>query len=191
MNNEYNSDLHVMVDLETLGEGNDAVVTQLAAVTFNPYTGKKIAMFNMFIDIADSLDKGFKPSKSTLLWWLSQDEDARKILVDTQKQASSVEVVLNEFRWFLEETFKDKLSEVKIWGNGSTFDVSKLKTHYEKLKIDLPWMFYNERDVRSIIAFNPSIKESAVFEGVKHNGIHDCYHQINYMSDTLKTISVK
>ena len=50
----------------------------------------------------------------------------------------------------------------------------------------LPWYFRNERDVRTLVSFDPAVKFEIPFTGTIHNPIDDCIHQINYCSKIWK-----
>ena len=50
--------------------------------------------------------------------------------------------------------------------------------------------FIQNNDVRTVVALNPSIKKKSKFDGVAHDALYDCLHQIKYLTDTLKTIKI-
>jgi DNA polymerase III alpha subunit (gram-positive type) len=87
---EFYGNDHVMIDIETLGTNTDTVVTQIAAVSFNPIKGTILSEFNVHIDIQDALNEGFTVSASTILWWFAQDEDARLNLIEKNKTGLKV-----------------------------------------------------------------------------------------------------
>lgn len=185
---EFYENNHVMIDIETLGTNTDTVVTQIAAVSFNPVEGTILSEFNVHIDIQDSLNEGFTTSASTILWWFTQDEEARTKLVEMNKTSLKVKDALIEFKAYFHETFGPDLSEVKVWGNGATFDLNKMKTHFDKMGITAPWLFWNERDVRTITAFDPELKDSIKMEGIKHDGLVDSRHQVKYLSAIINKV---
>ena len=178
-----------MLDLETLGNTNDILITQIGAVAFDPNTGETGPEFLVNIDITDSLNKGFKVDGSTILWWLEQNDSARKSITEGAKKAMSVNQALFEFRAFVESL---QPSTLTIWGNGLGFDITGLKMYYYKTGAkSLPWKHTLERDVRTIVAFNPEIKAKWLdnFVGVKHNPIDDCKCQIGYICEILDYIN--
>jgi hypothetical protein len=185
---EFYGNDHVMIDIETLGTNTDTVVTQIAAVSFNPVEGTILSEFNVHIDIQDSLNEGFTTSASTILWWFAQDEDARLNLIEKNKTGLKVRDALLEFKCYFHATFGPDLSNVKVWGNGSTFDINKMKTHFNKFNYPTPWLFWNERDVRTITAFDPELKESIKMEGIKHDGLADSRHQVKYLSAIINKV---
>ena len=72
--------------------------------------------------------------------------------------------------------------DVKVWGNGSVFDISILDKWFDMLGMNAPWKFWNVRDVRTVVdIMNINPKEFS-FDGIKHNAIDDAIHQVKYMT---------
>jgi hypothetical protein len=78
----------------------------------------------------------------------------------------------------------------KVWGNSARFDLGILEVAYTACKMVIPWQFWNERDVRTLVAFAPEIKANEPFLGDKHDPLHDCLHQIKYCHKTYKTLTL-
>jgi len=180
----------LMLDIESLGNKKDFVITQLAAVPFDRVSGETGPEFMINIDIQDSLNLGYKVDASTIMWWMEQDEDARRSLIEGQKKAVRVDHALFEFRAYLQSL---QPSTLRVWGNGATFDISALKTYYYNLgsKV-LPWKHTLERDVRTLVEFHPEIKDAWLgnFQGTKHDPVADCKNQIGYCVEIYNRIKV-
>jgi hypothetical protein len=165
----------VMIDLETMGTSPLAPILQLSAVVWNPKEGTIEGTFNAFVSLQDELSLGFKPEANTILWWLSQEVAARHALAEGQRKAIPTKDALQQFRdWYV----KENLGDLKVWANGPSFDLTILELHFHKFKQLTPWKFWNQRCYRTLMEerdFNP---KEVPFKGVKHNGLHDCYHQI-------------
>ncbi|MDM3348653.1 exonuclease [Citrobacter sp. Cf116] len=74
---------HLMVDMETMGNGPDAPIVSIGAVFFDPSTGNTGAEFYQVVSLESSMSFGMKPDASTIQWWLKQSSEARSaILVD-------------------------------------------------------------------------------------------------------------
>ncbi|WP_250663324.1 3'-5' exonuclease, partial [Escherichia coli] len=71
---------HLMVDLETMGNGPYAPVISIGAVFFDPNTGETGEEFSVNISLESSMRYRARPDASTILWWLEQSEEARKSL---------------------------------------------------------------------------------------------------------------
>ena len=59
-----------------------------------------------------------------------------------------------------------------------------------KIGKDIPWDYRNERDVRTLVSFNPKFKKETPFNGIEHHGIDDCKHQIKYCVATYNSLNI-
>ena len=69
----------IMIDIETLGQRNDPVVFQVAALQFDRFSGETGKSFEAVINIQDSLDNGFVIKADTLYWWMKFADVFNKI----------------------------------------------------------------------------------------------------------------
>ena len=186
----------IMVDLETLGTRQDAIVLEISAVEFNHHTGEIGEVFDAKLDIDDQLLYRRSLNCETLQWWFKQDKDARKsVFYNMAKVQTST--ALYEFRNFVDRCDNKCNSDsdrrvVKLWGNGSIFDLGILQNMYETClpNMKLPWKFWAVNDVRTIVDLNPDVKRNCKFDGTPHCAVDDCKHEIKYLVETLKTIKV-
>lgn len=170
----------VMLDLETLGVDSYSVITVIAAIKFRRGEKwerdienidiNKLDTFYRRIDIKSCKDIGLKTSKETENWWKDQDTDIRYEAIDNPDR-NCIKEVLIEFKKWLGSY------PVKIWGNGSSFDCTILSNAYKKAVIDVPWKFWNERDLRTMLDIG-NIKSYNLPEYKKHHALFDCYRQI-------------
>lgn len=188
----------IMVDLETLGTRQDTIVLEISAVEFNRHTGEIGEVFDAKLDIDDQLSYRRSLSRETLQWWFKQDEAAIKnVFDDADGIKFQISTALFEFSNFVERCDNKCNSDsdrrvVKLWGNGSIFDLGILQNMYETciLKVKLPWKFWAVNDVRTIVDLNPDVKKNCEFDGTPHCAVDDCKHEIKYLVETLKTIKV-
>ena len=175
---------HVMIDLETMGKKSNAVICSIGALEFDINTGETGREFYTKVDIQSCLDKGMIVNGSTIEWWLMQSEAARmKVAVGDGKYLLQA---LDEFTEYLEEL---GIETVQLWGNGVRFDMGILEDAYNACKLESPWNFRCERDVRTLVSFAPDIKENFPQLGVEHNPIDDCKHQIGYCTAIWKKLN--
>lgn len=168
--------LAVMIDLETLGNGHNAVISTFAAVLFDLQTGAVMSQFYHRIDAQSCVSMGMEFDASTINFWLSQGKEAtHEITCDPRKHISEVLVAFSEWCNGLPK-------DTTIWSNGIHFDLVILKSAYIMCMLNAPWDFRNERDVRTLVAFAPDIKKVIPFTGVKHHALHDCIYQSLYCS---------
>jgi hypothetical protein len=175
---------HLMLDIESLGNKSNSVVLSVAAVEFNMETGDTGRVFYEQCSIQSGLDIGLKINSDTILWWLEQGEKAIKEAFQGKQHIANM---LKNFTFFLEEL---GTAELKLWGNSNRFDMGLLENAYNALNKEIPWKYEMERDVRTLVSFYPEIKKNTKFEGVKHNPVDDCYHQIKYCVETWKKIQL-
>ena len=188
----------IMVDLETLGTRQDAIVLEISAVEFNRHTGEIGEVLDMKLDIDDQLSYRRSLSRETLQWWFKQDEEARKnVFDDIGGIKFHTSTALFEFSDFVKRCDNKCNSDsdrrvVKLWGNGSIFDLGIIQNMYETciLNVKLPWKFWAVNDVRTIVDINPDVKKNCKFDGTPHRAVDDCKHEIKYLVETLKTIKV-
>lgn len=166
---------HLMVDIETLGNKSNSVITQIAAVQFDRETGECGKQFDILLDIQDCVDQGLEMNVDTLMWWMRQD-DAARAQFQSNEQRFSLKQGLTLFREFI-----SSCGELDgIWGNSARFDLGILSDGYDKVKMPIPWAYWQELDVRTLVSFKPEVRKNTTFKGVAHNAIDDCKHQINY-----------
>lgn len=168
----------VMIDIETLGNKPGVVLLSISAVSFEIETGETSQIFHQDIDVQSCVDKGLTIDGETVLWWLTQDKQAQEKITDVSHRNKLTNVLRQFGMWLHDWNSKD----AKIWGNSARFDLGILAAAYNACNMRLPWEFYNEADVRTLVLFAPQIKKETAFEGIPHNGIDDCKHQIKYCS---------
>ncbi|EIW3897590.1 3'-5' exoribonuclease [Klebsiella pneumoniae] len=173
---------HLMIDLETMGNKPNAPVVSIGAVFFEPSTGELGEEFYRVVSLKSSMDGGAVPDPETIIWWMQQNEEARKAICD--KDAISISAALIKLNTFiLDNTDIDK---VQVWGNGATFDNVILRANYEREFLPCIWKFWNDRDVRTIVELGRAIdinpRRDIPFEGDRHNALADAKHQAKYVS---------
>lgn len=179
---------HLMIDLETLGNKPGCVITSIAAIPFN-WNNKNVNAEDSFyrkINIQSALDLGLTVQGSTLEWWSNQDITAYREHFD-QKDTMHIKLALYELRVYIQSLYPGTL---QIWGNSNRFDLGILAYVYDLLKLEYPWKFMNERDVRTLSSLIPLIKQNHVFKGRKHNPVDDCLNQIDYLVETKASLKI-
>jgi hypothetical protein len=181
-----------MADLETLDTKDSAIVPEVSVVAFDILTGKFLGEYTAFIDIDEQSREGRTVSASTLQFWLTQSDYARSIQVEGMNKSQSIAKVMLGLKKFMQDicaTYSENLPEAPyIWGNGIKFDLGKLTSLYECRGYDVPWAFWAERDVRTLVDLMPEAKKEQEFIGVPHYGLDDCKHQIRYLTRIYQEI---
>ncbi len=169
-----------MLDIETLGNVSNSVIVSIGAVRFDIETGKTGEEFYTRVDIDSCLKWGLKVNGSTIKWWLTKNEEARK---EVAKGGDDIKDALIGFANFVNK-------DDHVWGNGVRFDTALMEDAYSTLGFPVPWDFRKELDVRTLVYFNPKIKVEHINKnkGVSHNAIDDCNIQIAYCSEIYNTL---
>lgn len=169
---------HVMVDLETLGNGSNAAIISIGAVAFDLDKGLGNE-FYMNVDPQSCVDAGMKMDVSTVMWWMQQSDQARAAF---KAKGTPIEVVLGEFKaWYP--------ASACLWGNGATFDNVILSNAYNAVGMSRPWHFTKDRCYRSLKALRPEIKHER--EGVYHHALDDAKYQAEHAIKLLRVMGAK
>lgn len=166
-----------MLDLETFGKGNKAVIVSIGACMFNPVgEGVDIGVasrFEVFVDPQSCIKAGMQMDSSTVLWWMDAERDeARELLLRGQKQAVALGPALFMFACWLN---KDR----PVWGNGATFDNVILRNAYALTGSPCPWSFWNDRCYRTMKNIAPTVKMQR--DGVHHSALQDAVAQAKHL----------
>lgn len=167
-----------MVDLETLGNGSNAVIVSIGAVEFdNLGVGRE---FYALIDPQSCVDIGMQIDASTVLWWMKQPDDARKAL--TAGGHVPIKEALFAFTNWMRE-----VEAAYVWGNGATFDNVILANAYRKADIPQPWKYYNDRCYRTLKNLYPTVEQPADI-GTAHNALDDAKWQAQHAVNIINYI---
>lgn len=172
-----------MIDIETLGNKSNSVITQISAVEFDLKTGETFKEFNFFINPQSCLDLGLKMNWSTVFWWMQQGDIAIDNFLKCNDGLNLREALL-KFTLFFNEEYDG------YWGNSARFDFGILENAFDSCNIEYPFYFWLERDVRTILMLDPLAKNK--FENhLAHDGISDCKFQIEYICDIFGRLEIK
>ena len=168
---------HIMLDIETLGTNNNSLVVSISAVQFDMSSNEIGDKFEIGLNKEQQLEKGAVIDQSTVDWWEKQSDEAKNMLDRLEKV--DVDIALNEFNNWIKRNHKAP-SKIKLWGNGATFDNVIVRNLFARHGIDFVVPYYADKDVRTLAYVAKVNTFACKFEGVKHNGIDDCLHQIKY-----------
>lgn len=192
-NQEYTD---VMIDLETMGVGDNSPVLAMGAIEFdryyvNPinvprvvstsgevsYNGYK-SVFSREVSLLDNLVIGRVIEPGTAKFWAQQTD--RTIIEKSMSSSVSVASAMSAFTDYL-----NSLGKAYVWAKSPTFDITILRSLSDKVNIKLPIPYYNERDVRTAMdAAKLDVKKldiNVTYDQVPiglHHPIYDCVVQI-------------
>lgn len=180
----------LMIDIEAFSTRYDAFLVSVGACFFDRKTGmiggkyhEQVAM------VSDPFNGALRVEE--VAWWMGQEEEARKIITES-KSKMSVQQLLKHFSSFVVAN-RGKAENLRVWGNGSSFDVGVLTVRYQQCNMETPWTFRSERDVRTIVDVSKEItsvnpRNRIKFEGIKHNPLDDAIHQAKYVCEAFKLL---
>jgi exodeoxyribonuclease VIII len=162
---------NVMLDIETWGTGNKALVVSLGACKFD---GNDILdKFHVAIDPVSAQAFGLEIDASTILWWLdpARDEARRNWL--SHERVDLVSALLGFHQWC-----HDGNPTAAIWGNGSTFDNVILRSAFAAAGLEYPVKFRADQCYRTV-KNRSTVK--LVREGTHHNALDDAISQAKHL----------
>lgn len=162
---------NVMVDIETLGKGNNAVILSIGAVKFDPWGHNVEESFYVAIDPESCQAHGLKLDASTVMWWMQDERSAARTLMVKDKRVNLADALYGFTDWFGEDK--------PVWGNGATFDNVILTSAYSACAIERPWQFWNDKCYRTVKCMASSVK--LVREGTYHNALDDAISQAKHL----------
>lgn len=175
----------IMVDIETLGTGENASVFQISAMSFDLTTGDKYGSINLIGDIEKY--GNLNVDGSTLKWWLNTDKELLTELINKGTYGEH-ELFEELYNWLLKQSNTGDMKDVYLWGNGILFDNAKLQTNLNGCSgLKYPIYYKNDRDVRTILelaSMNSGLTEDEIKKSVtdenerKHDAFDDIAYQI-------------
>lgn len=179
--------IHVMVDLETLGQRPGCRLLSIGAVVFGP-TG----LGGEFYEEVQINHQGYLVSdQDTIDWWSKQAPEARDRLYGGQDTKPLLKQSLAHFNDWLEGLAnRDDRGNLQccVWGNGADFDNAILQVAYDAVGVSKPaWPFFNNRCYRTLKGLALSVK--LIRSGVHHNALDDAKSQAEHairLMDHLK-----
>lgn len=169
--------LLIMIDIETLGRRPNAPIISIGACLFDPATGKIVKEFYRGIDIESACQFGV-PDGGTIKWWLQQNAQAREAAATG---STPLPLALKELSEFVSDW-----TNIQVWANSPSFDLTILEYAYYKCGMSHPWAFWNTRDCRTIAEL--AGKRPPKHQGVAHNALEDAKHQAKWVSDFWRQI---
>lgn len=182
----------IVIDLETLGHRGNAAIISIGAASFNRYSFKDGSTFYATIDLEDAMRFGAITAR-TLRFWLKPENAAALQGLLAHKPALRLFDALRG----LSDYVRGHLADVKVWGNGSSFDISILEHAYDAIGYDHRyagltegWMFWNIRDLRTAVDLADfEVRKNGIpFTGIKHHALHDAQHEVKVLKECLRAL---
>lgn len=170
-----------MVDLETLGTRGDTAFLSLGAVAFDPF-GKTVAKsgaqtFYRNVDAQSCIDAGLRVDGSTIMWWFTKEDEARKALSDPKPEPLG-QVLAAFSSWYKSHAVRYKTA---VWSHGATFDIPIISEAYARIGHKAPWEFWDCNDTRTIFRLAGVKLPNADTRGGGHNSLNDSIAQAEHL----------
>lgn len=179
---------NIMLDLECLNSQTTAAIISIGAVYFD--IQKQELGSELYIELSqnaiqEQLNLGRTWSLSTNIWWMQQSDEARAVWSGKGLKSDNKECVnkIKEF-WGI---YPEHGSNVKVWGNGSTYDNVCLQSYLRTFKARIPWSYKGDlcyRTVKSLFGNRAKLERI----GAHHNGLDDAKTQALHLMKMLKKV---
>lgn len=172
-----------MLDIETLGNGNKAVLFAIGATKFSlePGSSFETQKFYVTINPQTCLDAGLEVDLSTVMWWMRPEQDpARGELLRSYAEGLDLGTALEGFASWMPP--KENLRGV--WGNGATFDNVIVRNAYKAVGLECPWSYRVDSCFRTIKNLHPHVYWDKS-DDVAHNALNDAVSQTRHLKKML------
>jgi hypothetical protein len=185
-------DAHVMIDLETLGVGDDAAIIQIGAVRFWPDEGEAGLIsspegsFRSSIRIKPDDFSFGRIEEGTLTWWFEQSPDAQRRVLCDPERVDHVVAFSDLAAWLAQG------KTVALWANSPSFDIRLLRQAFTRNDVDVDALprYSRERDFRTLrkVVGEALAVEEPLRVGVAHDALDDAYHQAGHAIRILRRL---
>ena len=183
------ADNSIIFDFETLSvDVNQGVVLSLGLLTYNSFRLNSDELYSydellgktkyMKFDVTEQVKKyGRKIDKSTLEWWNTQGESAKKVLDPNPDLDQSIDKLYNFF------VLNVNINNLKtVFTRGNTFDIPMLEGILKSTGYSVPYPFWMVRDTRSYLdglLYGSGQRNSYIPEGCQEKFVaHDARHDV-------------
>lgn len=156
------SNKHICIDLETFGVGRDAVITEIGYCVFT--AEKPVAAAGVVVNLKSCTDLGFRIDPDTLKYRLRETPKAfnDEMFDGGQPIRKALETLSAAFL---------KHQPFTVFANSPSFDCAILTEYYNTLGMTVPWRFWQERDVRTLIKMTGHKHEKPITHVGKEDAI--------------------
>lgn len=154
--------INIVIDLETASLQSDAAICSIAAQVFDPMAlvnnphslpfppeGKSPSpQFEVVVNANSCIAAGLHFEMETVKWWSERSDEAKASILAAPVLLASA---LEELSKWLDLLRSHLDCEVRIWCQGTDFDIPILTNAYRVCGLPLPWRHTDVRDARTFI----------------------------------------
>ncbi|MCW5720751.1 MAG: 3'-5' exoribonuclease [Devosia sp.] len=167
--------MDISIDIETLGTRPGSVILSVGAVAFDRTEGLIGQSYYSAINLNDSLGAGMAIDGPTLLWWLDQEDAARREAFAGHQALTDVLFALRKFVTDVDPEF--------IWAKPPSFDITLLEYAYAAVNIPVPWQHRQPRDCRTLFHLTGAVQPEF---GTAHHALDDAISQAGGVIDAFR-----
>lgn len=174
-----------MVDLETASTKENAAILSWAMVPFFTDGSEFTDMeeFYRVISLTSCFLAGMDFDRNTQKWWMEQDPKARGMFLHAE-DANIHGVASEAYTWL--SNLSEKY-DLYLWARGLDFDIPKMEWCFRKfVERPLPYKYSHKMDVRTVLKFMQIDQSQFEMQGIKHNALDDCKHDIRMIQEAYK-----
>lgn len=177
--------LNIMVDLETASTKENAAILSWAMVPFFTDGTEFTDMedFYRVVSLTSCFFAGMDVDKDTQNWWMKQDPKAKSLFLHAEDE-NIHGVAMEAYTWL--SNLAEKY-DLYMWARGLDFDIPKMEWCFSKfVERPLPYKYSHKMDVRTVLKFMEVDQSQFEMQGVKHNALDDCKHDIRMIKETYE-----
>lgn len=171
---------NIVIDIETFGTRARAAIIQIGAVALgepDEYFERKISW----------RQQGRSVDAETMRWWFDQRAKGTPI----PEGVVTLPEALRELAQWMEKFVGEGETELVVWGNGPTFDITILTDAFrQQLDEEPPWQYKNERCMRTIIDAARKAGWRYTRRAPEHDALQDAIDEAGLISGALAWLSM-
>lgn len=188
------SPLANVVDIETHGKREDAIIATIGCTTINMFTSEIIGQFYCRCKTEDQVRRTW--NKDVMDFWDEQKEkspEAFAEVFDTKLSRLPLKQALEQFSAFLREV-NPVGKRINVFGNGPEFDNVILSHAYDSEGVKSAWHYGENQSIRTAMLFGRLLadcdpRKAVPFEGVRHHAKWDSQHEALVLANIVQVFS--
>lgn len=189
--------MHLMLDLETFGSGDDAQILQISAVAYelngvvlDPH--ELLQYDDRWFDAVVEPYYGGRDASNVAFWGGLEAATALERI--NMQPRTSIDAALDKFTAFVGRWLGKRGS---IWAKPTTFDLRILRGAYREAKKKTPWEWTQEQELRTLLwaakkvpRTNFRVPDMSTTGFVQHYALHDCVTQAIQAQAAFRALSL-
>lgn len=179
-----------VLDIETHGRREDAIIASVGLVVINVFTGEVMGTFYARCITETQHKRSW--SRDVMDFWQEQKQKSPAAfdeVFNTKLERYPLKMVLDNLSAFISRCFP---SNPQIMGNGSEFDNMIVSHAYESEGITQPWHFGGNQSLRTVVWMGRLLLDIdpkyQSFEGIRHHALDDAKHEAKVLYSIISAL---